>query len=119
MQQLLRDLKEQFDFVLLDAPPIIPVTDSVVLATMVEAVILVVKGGEWGRDVVRRALAQLDAVQARTVGAILNQVDVTRNRTSAYYYQYYMGYRTYYGGSRGHYGAYGAHEGGESVKADR
>lgn len=95
MSELLRTLRADFEFILIDSPPILPVTDSVVMATKADAVLLVVKGGEWGRDVVQRALAQLDAVRAHTLGVVLNNVDITRGGSPYYYYRHY--YRGYYG----------------------
>jgi succinoglycan biosynthesis transport protein ExoP len=95
MTQLLGMLEEQFEFVLIDSPPVLPVTDSVVMATKTDAVLLVVKGGEWGRDVIQRALAQLDAVRAHTLGVVLNCIDVTRGGSPYYYYRHY--YSGYYG----------------------
>ena len=95
MTQLLDTLKEQFDFVLIDSPPVLPVTDSVVMATKADGVLLVVKGGEWGRDVVQKALGHLDAVRSHVLGVVLNCVDVTRGGSPYYYYRHYYG--GYYG----------------------
>jgi succinoglycan biosynthesis transport protein ExoP len=98
MTQLLDTLKEQFDFVLIDSPPVLPVTDSVVMATKTDGVLLVVKGGEWGRDVVQKALGHLDAVRSHVLGVVLNCVDVTRGGSPYYYYRHYYG--GYYGKRR-------------------
>jgi capsular exopolysaccharide synthesis family protein len=103
MGNLLHAVKEQFDFVLIDSPPILPVTDSVVMATKADGVLLVVKGGEWGRDIVQRALGHLDAVHSRVLGVVLNCVDVTRGGSPYYYYRYYYG---------GYYGRSGAEQPG-------
>lgn len=95
MTDLLGTLKDQFDFVLIDSPPVLPVTDSVVMATKADGVLLVVKGGEWGRDVVQKALGHLDAVRSHVLGVVLNCVDVTRGGSPYYYYRHYYG--GYYG----------------------
>ncbi len=105
MTTLLHTLKEQFDFILIDSPPILPVTDSVVIATKADGVLMVIRGGEWGRDVVRKGLSQLGAVHARVLGALLNSVDITSSGHSYYYYRQHYGYRSYYGRSYGE--AYG------------
>ena len=69
-----------------------------VLATKADAVLMVVKEGAWGRDVVRRALSKLDAVHARILGAVLNCVDITSaGRSHSYYYRDYYGHGAYYG----------------------
>jgi len=96
MSGMLETLKEQYEFILIDSPPVLPVTDSVVMATKADGVLLVVKGGEWGRDVVQKAVAQLDAVRSRLIGVVLNCVDVTRGGSPYYYYRHYYGHQ-YYG----------------------
>jgi capsular exopolysaccharide synthesis family protein len=101
MDSVLNQLQEQFEFVLIDSPPILRVTDGVVLATKVEGVLFVVKGGQCSHDVIQRAVAQLDNVHANTLGVVLNCVDVKRGGSSYYYYRHY--HRSYYGTS-----AYGA-----------
>ncbi|MFQ5668317.1 MAG: GumC family protein, partial [Candidatus Binatia bacterium] len=97
MTTLLATLKEHFDFVLVDSPPIIPVTDSVVMATKVDGVLMVIRGGEWRRDLVRKALWQLDTVHSHVLGGVLNSVNISRGGHSYYYYQQYHGYRSAYG----------------------
>lgn len=101
MDRILSQLKEQFEFVLIDSPPILRVTDGVVLATKTDGVLFVVKGGEWSHDIIQRAVAQLDNVRANTLGVVLNCVDVKRGGSPYYYYRHY--HRSYYGAS-----AYGA-----------
>jgi len=98
MNDVLTTLAENFDFVLVDSPPILPVTDSVVMATKTDGVVVVVKSSEWGRDVVGKALSHLDAVRAHVLGVVLNSVDVKRGGSSYYYYRHYHGgYYGYYG----------------------
>ncbi len=92
MTTVLATAREQFDFVLIDSPPIIPVTDSIVLATKADGVLLVISGGEWSRDVVLKALAQLDGVHSRVLGGLLNKVNITGGRYADYYHQLYQGY---------------------------
>ncbi len=85
-----------FDWVVLDTPPVLAVTDAVVLAGMVSAVVFVV-GSEMTRRVhAERALATLRAGKPRSIGVVLNRVDFDRNK---YYYARYYGYnyKSYYG----------------------
>ncbi len=85
-----------FDWVVLDTPPVLAVTDAVVLAGHVSAVVFVV-GSEMTRRVhAERALATLRAGKPRSIGVVLNRVDFDRNK---YYYARYYGYnyKTYYG----------------------
>jgi capsular exopolysaccharide synthesis family protein len=85
-----------FDWIVLDTPPVLAVTDAVVLASMVSAVVFVV-GSEMTRRVhAERALQTLRAGKPRAIGVVLNRVDFDRNK---YYYSRYYGYnyKSYYG----------------------
>ncbi len=92
MLDLIRELSKRYDFVLLDSAPILPLTDSVILSRYVDGVILVIKGGTTPKKVAKDARAKLEAVGARVLGAILNDVDVTGGDYyyyNKYYYSYY------------------------------
>jgi len=85
-----------FDWILLDTPPVLAVTDAVVIAGHVSAVVFVV-GSEMTRRVhAERALATLRSGKPRSIGVVLNRVDFDRNK---YYYARYYGYnyKSYYG----------------------
>ncbi len=71
MDAALGALKARADIVLLNAPPVVAVTDAVVLATKVDGVLLVVSAGRTRRDHALRAKELLERVQARVVGAVL------------------------------------------------
>lgn len=92
---VLDDLKSRFDIVVLDAAPVEPVTDSVLLAQKVDGVILIARAGKTKRALLRRTRDKLDAVAAPIVGVVLNDVDVT-SRAQGYYYTYGY-YGLYYG----------------------
>ncbi len=93
MGKLLEMLRGKFDRVILDCTPLIAVTDATVLASRTDGVILVIKAGATGRKILRRGIKQLEDVQAKVIGAVLNQVDL---RHSTYYYsRYYTS--NYYG----------------------
>ncbi|HWN99352.1 MAG TPA: polysaccharide biosynthesis tyrosine autokinase [Blastocatellia bacterium] len=93
MKDLLRELAERYDHILVDSPPLINVTDPVILSTMVDGVILVVHGGKSTRDVVRRARQELVNVGAKIFGVVLNNVDLRREGYDYYYYnRHYSGY---------------------------
>ena len=87
MRNLLGVLKEQFDAVIIDTPPVLAVTDPVVLAPNVDGVILVVGAGETRRDAAQRAASNLNQVGARLLGVALNKL--SRNGHSYGYYYYY------------------------------
>lgn len=87
MSKLLVELRQQFDIVLLDAPPLLPVTDAAVLATQTDGALLVVKHGRTRRDQLAHAVDRLAAVDAKTLGVVLNMTPV-RGADSAYSYGY-------------------------------
>ncbi len=91
MKNMLAMLSEHYDHILIDSPPLLSVTDSVILSTMVDGVILVVHGGKSTRIAARRARQELTSVGAKIFGVVLNNLDVSRD---GYDYTYYSG-RTY------------------------
>jgi capsular exopolysaccharide synthesis family protein len=88
--------KGPFDWVLVDTPPVLAVTDAVIIAPKVAGVVFVI-GSEMTRRVhAERALETLQSGTVRSIGAVLNRVDFERNK---YYYSRYYGYqyKNYYG----------------------
>jgi len=73
-QMLLQDLRQSFDFVVIDAPPLLPVSDAAVLAGETDGALLVVRHGHTKRDQVEAAIETLKAVNARLVGSVLTFV---------------------------------------------
>jgi capsular exopolysaccharide synthesis family protein len=88
--ELLRRLRGEFEYVIVDSPPLLSVADSRILSTLSDAVVLVVRAYETPYDVVRRARALLYAAGARILGVALNDVDFRREG-------YGYGYKGYYG----------------------
>jgi capsular exopolysaccharide synthesis family protein len=78
-EQILAHLVEESDVVLVDAPPIVAVSDAAVLATKVDGVILVVNAGKTKRDMARRARSLLGKVNARILGIVLNNAPLERS----------------------------------------
>jgi capsular exopolysaccharide synthesis family protein len=72
MQDLLQDLLQEYDVVVLDAPPALPVTDAVVLATLIDGLIVVVRAGRTSRPVLSELRRRLETVQAHVLGLVLN-----------------------------------------------
>jgi polysaccharide biosynthesis transport protein len=96
MQHLLAELKERFDYVVMDSPPVLHVSDARILAREVGAVILVAHGGKTPRDFVSHAKENLLHANANVIGVVLNNVDF-RAVGYDYYYRYYRGYGYGYG----------------------
>ena len=76
MLEVIAALKQRADIVLFDAPPVIAVTDALVLGTRVDGVVLVVDAGATRREHARRAKEQLEKLNIRIVGAVLNGASV-------------------------------------------
>jgi Mrp family chromosome partitioning ATPase len=96
MLTLMFEVLREYQFVLIDAPPLLNVPDGRILATMVEGAILVVKGGITPQELAQQAQMHVRDVGARLIGVVLNDVDVRHNG-------YYRGYYRYgsYGESKG------------------
>ena len=90
MKAFLAEAAKEYDRVIIDSPPLVAVTDSVLLARFVEGVILVIQAGVTSRDILSNSIRQLKDVQAHILGAVLNAVNIGKD--SYYYYQYYYYY---------------------------
>ncbi|MDE3091807.1 MAG: CpsD/CapB family tyrosine-protein kinase [Chloroflexota bacterium] len=84
MSEVIAALQALADMVLFDAPPIVAVTDAAVLASKVDAALLVVSAGKTKRDHAKKAKALLEKVNAHLIGTVLNNV-----KGEAGMYQYY------------------------------
>ncbi|WP_411169799.1 CpsD/CapB family tyrosine-protein kinase [Clostridium sp. MB05] len=85
MTNLIENLKENFDYIILDTPPVQAVTDSQILSTKADGTILVVRAEKTKKDSVQNAVSLLKKVNAHVIGTVLNGVDNSRNK---YYYYY-------------------------------
>lgn len=85
-KDLVVSLGEHFDWVVIDSPPVMAVTDASVVAHVVLGVVFVVGAEMTSRQAASNALELLEHAGARFVGAVLNRVDLDRN---AYYYSHY------------------------------
>lgn len=90
MQHLLQQLRQVTDLVIVDAPPLLAVTDAQVLVNHVQGVLLVVNAGSTTRALLSNAAAALVQVEARLLGVVLNQM--VRSPRSYYYYDAYADY---------------------------
>ena len=85
MNKLIESLKETFDYIILDTPPVQAVTDSQILSTKADGTILVVRADRTKKESVQNAVNLLKKVNANIIGTVLNGVDLNRNK---YYYYY-------------------------------
>jgi polysaccharide biosynthesis transport protein len=101
---LMVDLHRQFDRIIIDTAPIVPVSDTLPLAKLCQTVLMVFRIGKTPRAALRRSLKVLRANRTEPVGIIANRLPRTKGaRSQAYYYSYYGGdhYSGYYGTARG------------------
>lgn len=90
MLRLIEALRKDYNRIIVDSPPVTAVTDSVILAQVVDGVVLVVRAGDTPRQVVLNGVNQLRTVDSNILGAVLNGVNTGKD--SYYYYQYYYYY---------------------------
>src|SRR5271165_1143856 len=88
MLTLMFEVMREYEFVLIDAPPLLNVTDGRILATMVEGAILVVRGGITPQELAQQAQLHVRDVGARLIGVVLNDVDMRHNGYYRGYYRY-------------------------------
>lgn len=88
MDAIIAELRLRFDYVILDSPPALAVSDAVALSRHVDGVVLVLQAGRTSVPQVRRALAALDQVNAPVLGLVLNRVSHKRLARSEYMYAY-------------------------------
>ena len=91
--RLIGKVREEFDYVLIDAPPTGPVSDPAILATQGDGVLLVLDSQKTRKETFRQAVRKLNAVGAKVLGTVMNNVKVSQQGG------YYSNYSNY-----GHYG---------------
>lgn len=101
-EEALHKLREMFEMVIIDSPPVQLVSDSMVIARHCTGLVFVVKADDTHYQVARNAVKRLRQAQANIVGVALNQLDFQR---ADRYYGEYTGYSKY--GYKRYYGAYG------------
>jgi capsular exopolysaccharide synthesis family protein len=91
MQEIIDSIQKQTEVLVIDTPPIMSVTDAVVLSPLVDGVVLVVRPGATKMDALKHAIEQLRRVNANIIGVVLNDIQIQRTR-----YRYYRSYYSYY-----------------------
>jgi len=97
MSELIQDVKQRFDLVLVDSPPILGVSDASVLASEVDLTMIVVQHRKLPRNMLIRVKQAVENVGGHVIGVVLNNVDVRSDNQ----YQYYTSYYTYYAPTTG------------------
>lgn len=99
MTNLLRDVRPQYDYVLIDSPPLLPVTDAAILGSKADCTVLVYFIGKAAREALLRAKVMLENVRANVLGIVLNDLASKAELGKGSYYYYYYHYR-YYGNEK-------------------
>lgn len=101
MQRLMEMLRKRYDYIILDAPPIVPVVDAVAMSSLCDGILFLVHAGMSERGAVAYAIEQLAYAKANVIGFVINGVksDITTGHGKYRYRQYYR------------YGRYGRYSG--------
>ena len=91
MHQVVTELQQVYDYMVIDSPPVMPVSDALLLSTIVDGVLLVTNAARTPKQQVRAARARLEYARAKIFGTVLNKVKIHH---SEYHYYYHQGYYT-------------------------
>ncbi len=97
LKAMLDGLKEKYDYILLDSPPILGVTDAAILAGEADGVLLVVQYRKYPKIISLRAKRMIENAGGRLMGAVLNNINIMRDD---YYYYYHYTTKKYYGSTK-------------------
>ncbi len=93
MEGLIKRLRQDFDHIIIDSPPVLPITDPTILSSIVDGVLMVVECEMTTRAALSRACRVIEHAGGKILGTVLNKVDVRRD--GYYGYRYYHGYYSY------------------------
>lgn len=96
MSELIRQLKQHYDVVFFDSPPILGVSDASILVSEVDNTIMVVQYRRFPRNMLQRVKTTVTHVGGNLIGVVLNNVDIRQDDS----YRYYSNYKDYYGPKR-------------------
>ena len=105
MKKFLGKAEEEYDVVLIDSAPLLPVTDAAILSKLAGGIVLVVAVGKTTKPQLSAALGHVESVGGRVLGFIMNKIPT--KGVDAYRYRYSYKYGSY--GSYGNYSSYGAY----------
>ena len=91
--ELLQVLQKNFDYIIIDCPPILPVTDAAIIASKADGMILIVHTGKTKKSELVGARASIESVNGKVFGVVMNKIPINGARDYGYRY----GYRSYFG----------------------
>lgn len=86
MRLLIQEAMEDYDFVIVDSPPVTRVADGLVLAALVDGVIIIIRAGRTPKTEIKKAYAQLESVDANILGLVINKAE--HEQSTYYEYSY-------------------------------
>ncbi|MFH1421699.1 MAG: polysaccharide biosynthesis tyrosine autokinase [Planctomycetota bacterium] len=97
--EFITNMKKDFDLIIFDSPPLIAITDGAVMAAKTDGAIQVIWAGNTSRKIAEMGKDRIESIGAKVLGAILNNVRISK---SGYYYYYHRYYNYYYGSGEKH-----------------
>lgn len=91
MRDFIDTLKEKYEYIIIDTPPIVAVTDAQLLASHADGSLLVVASSQVEREAAAKSKELLEKVDAKILGVVLNKLEVHHKGYYGYYYHYYYG----------------------------
>jgi capsular exopolysaccharide synthesis family protein len=98
LKKLMESLKDKFDVIILDTPPLIAVTDAFITASYVDQLLLVIRSGVTHKGALDRSITNLNNNGIKVYGTVLNAASEATSYGGGYYYDYYQ---YYYGNDEG------------------
>lgn len=89
MKRFISQVKEEYDYVMIDTPPTLPVADSAIMSTYIDGVIIVCSSGKVEVNAAKKAVESLKKVEANILGVVLTKVPIKAGKHNSYYYYYY------------------------------
>jgi capsular exopolysaccharide synthesis family protein len=96
MRDLIAELRDEFDYIVIDAPPLLPVVDALALATLADKVLLIVEWGQTRSASISEAFKVLRPEAHRVAGIVLNKVDLKQLQQDGYYGYHYRSVDKYF-----------------------
>jgi len=96
IEKVLKTFEKHYDFVIVDSPPLLPVSDAVVLGSVVDGILITVRAAYTKRDALQKAVAKLQNIREKVLGTVINAIPIGAGGYYSHYYHYY-GYYGYYG----------------------
>lgn len=89
LDEFIKNQRLQYDYIIIDAPPLANIVDAAVIGRCVDGAVIVVKSATVSQRMVKRVKDQLEKVNCKIIGAVLNGVEMKKN---SYHYKYYGDY---------------------------